>query len=310
VTSTLSCRARLIRALLQVRRRVTGWNSPALELRTKAARADHLIPLPADVRFEREMADKVPVELVAPPKCGSKTVILYVPGGGGVIGLHNMHRRMIARICRLANCRAWAVHYRLAPEHPFPAALEDCLQVWDWLLRTEKKSNLVLAGDSIGGNIVMAMMLSVTAKGQPLPARAVCISPVLDLQGTGESFRADRDPAAPRGFALSVMRSYAGSHDLVDPLLSPIHGEFRGLPPLFAVAGGDELVLSDVLYLREKAELSGVDVKVSIYRGMWHLWILLAPWLPEAAGAIDEIARFVRTNEAEDQSTAMDGRAG
>lgn len=221
--------------------------------------------------------------------------------------MHNLHRRMIARICRLARCRAWAVHYRLAPEHPFPAALDDCLQVWHWLLRTESPSHLVLAGDSIGGNIVLAMMLSLAQKGQPLPARAACISPVLEMQGTGESFRADRDPAVPRHFGLAMMRTYAGTHDLLDPRLSPIHGEFRGLPPLLAVAGGDELVLSDILCLRDKAERAGVDVKLSIYPGMWHLWTLLGPWLPEAGSAIEEIARFVRTSEAGDQPRDQPG---
>lgn len=209
--------------------------------------------------------------------------------------MHNTHRRMIAGICRTAHCRALAVHYRLAPEHPFPCALQDCLQAWRWLTRTVCHSGqVVLAGDSIGGNMVMAMLLFLAQNHEPMPARAVAISPVLDMRGTGESFAADGDPAVPSRFARSMMQTYAGAHDLSDPLLSPIEGDFHGLPDLLAIVGGDELVLSDAVRLRDKARAAGVGVSLSIYPGMWHLWPLFAPWLPEGNAALDEIGGFVR----------------
>jgi epsilon-lactone hydrolase len=295
MTEKISSRARIVRALLRLRKAATNWNRPVRELRAKAAWADRLTPLPRGVAFERAIADGVPAEWIVPCGKRSDSVVVYVPGGGGVVGMHNVHRRMIAGICRAAHCRALAVQYRLAPESPFPAALEDCLRAWRWLVRTDcGLGGVVLAGDSIGGNIVLGMLLSLAENREPMPARAVTISPVLDMRGTGESFVTDRDPAIPRSFALSMLQRYAGAHDLSDPLLSPIEGNLRGLPPLLAIVGGDELVLTDAMRLRDSARAAGVDVTLSIYPGMWHLWPLLANWLPEGSAALDEIAAFVR----------------
>ncbi len=208
---------------------------------------------------------------------------------------NNIERRMAAHICQAAASRALAVDYRLAPEHPFPAALEDCLTVYHWLLKNgTSPENIVIAGASAGGNLTLAMLLSLRDAGDPLPAAAVCISPVTDLAGTGESFLAKQDPALTAEFVLTMNRHYAGNQDLRSPLLSPHYGNLRGLPPLLIQVGEDEILLSDATRLADNARAAGVDVSLVIWPKMWHVWHLFAPSLPEAQLAINAIGTFIR----------------
>jgi acetyl esterase/lipase len=188
------------------------------------------------------------------------------------------------------------VDYRLAPEHPFPAALEDCLAAYRWLLGTGiSPLDIVIAGDSAGGNLTLTTLLSLRDAGDPLPAAAVCIAPMTDLEGTGESFRTKDDPALTAEFALKVARHYAGDHDLRLPLLSPYHGDLRGLPPLLIQVGGDEILLSDATRLADDARAAGVEVHLAVWPKMWHVWHVFAPSLPEARRAIDDIGAFIRS---------------
>jgi acetyl esterase/lipase len=188
-----------------------------------------------------------------------------------------------------------AVDYRLAPEHPFPAALDDCLTAYIWLL-TEGTSprEIVIAGDSAGGNLTLATLLALHDAREPLPAAAVCISPVTDFEGTGETFRTNKDPVLTAEFALAVRRHYAGGQDPKVPLLSPLHADLHDLPPLLLHAGGDEILLSDSTRFADKARASGVAVTLSIWPRMWHVWHLFAPFLPEAREAVGAIGAFVR----------------
>jgi monoterpene epsilon-lactone hydrolase len=141
----------------------------------------------------------------------------------------------------------------------------------------------VVVGISAGGNLTLATLMSLRDAGDPLPAAAVCLSPMIDLAGTGESFSLDRDPAVTAAFALSMARHYAGGHDPHLPLLSPHYGDFHGLPPLHIQVGGDEIVLSDAVRLRDAARSAGVDVTLVIWPTMWHGWHLFAPYLPKHA---------------------------
>jgi acetyl esterase/lipase len=202
---------------------------------------------------------------------------------------------MVGHLCLAAGCRALAVDYRLAPEHPFPAALEDCLGAYRWLLKgVSLPRNLVIAGDSAGGNLTLATLLSLRDAGDPLPTAAVCLSPATDLEGTGESFWTKRDPVQTPGFVLAMVRHYANGLDLRTPLVSPHYADLRGLPPLLIHAGGDEMLLSDATRLADKARAAGVEVNLEVWPRMWHVWHLLAPSLPEARQAIDAICAFVR----------------
>jgi epsilon-lactone hydrolase len=285
-----SLRASLLRQLLQLRRTLTNWDAPVSGLRTQAEWSNRFFRLPHDISVDRFSANGVQVERITPQAISTNGLLLYVHGGGGVLGLGNVHRRLVARICRTATSRALAVDYRLAPEHPFPAQIEDCLEVWRWLLGHDTDpDHIVIAGDSMGANLALSTVSSLKRTGNRLPAAAVCISPLFDLQCRGESFVADDDPAAPRAFASKMARLYAGSEDLDNPLVSPIYSNLRGICPLLLLAGEDELVRSDAQALRDKALVAGVDVEMIVSPGMWHDWILVGHCLLEARQSIEAI---------------------
>jgi acetyl esterase/lipase len=221
-------------------------------------------------------------------------VILYLHGGGWTLGWSGVHRRLVAYLCRAAACRALVADYRLAPEYPFPAALEDCLTVYRWLLKSgTAPGDIVIAGDSAGGNLTLATLLSLRDAAEPLPAAAVCVSPMTDLLGTGASFRTNKDPVVTAEFALMMARHYAGAQDPRSPLISPFYAELYGLPPLLIHVGGDEILLSDAEGFADKARAAGVDVRLVVWPRMWHVWHLL-PSLPEARQAIEAIGGFIR----------------
>jgi len=209
--------------------------------------------------------------------------------------LYNVERRVVAHICQIAACRALAIDYRLAPEHPFPAGLEDCLTAYHWLLKNgTSPRDTVIAGFSAGGNLTLATLISLRDAGDALPAAAVCISPLTDLAGTGESFLTKQDPASSGKFVLTNALHYAGNQDLRLPLLSPHYGDLRGLPPLLIQVGDDEILLSDAMRLADNASAAGVNVNLGIWPKMWHGWHLFAPFLPEAQQAINAIGDFIR----------------
>ena len=290
-----SLRSRGLRLLLDVRRALFDWDAPLERYRAMMKREGRLFKPPRDVNIQPVMAGDVPAEWLIPPEATPRSVILYLHGGAWTLGWTNIHRRMVAHLCRAAACRALAVDYRLAPEHPFPAALEDCLGAYRWLLKGGSlPGDMVIVGDSAGGNLTLATLMSLRDAGDPLPAAAVCISPATDLEGTGESFWTKKDPLQTPEFVLAMVRHYASGQDLRSPLLSPHYGDLRGLPPLLIHAGGDEMFLSDATRLADKARAAGVDVSLVVWPRMWHVWHLLAPSLPEARQAIDAIGAFVR----------------
>jgi monoterpene epsilon-lactone hydrolase len=169
------------------------------------------------------------------------------------------------------------------------------LAVYHWLLKNGiAPENIEIAGDSAGANFTLSTLISLRDTGAPLPAAAVCISPITDLLATGESFRTKQDPAQTAAFVLAMARHYAGNQDLHLPLLSPYYGDLRGLPPLLIQVGEDEILLSDATRLADNARAAGVDVSLVIWRKMWHVWHLFVPSLPEARQAIYAIGDFIR----------------
>lgn len=200
----------------------------------------------------------------------------------------------MAHICQAAASRALAVEYRLAPEDPFPAALEDCLAAYRWLLKSgTSPQQIVVAGDSAGGNLTLTTLMALRDAGDPLPAAAVCISPMTDLAGTGESFSTNKDPLLTTRFALSMARYYAGGQDPRLPLISPHYGSLHEFPPLLIHVGEDEILLSDSMRLADNARADGVEVRLVIWPKMWHVWHAFVPYLPEAQQAVAEIGAFI-----------------
>jgi epsilon-lactone hydrolase len=297
INQMISLQGFFLRTFLRLRKAGMNWDAPVEKFRANLKLSDRFIKLPQNVAIKRDLASGVPVEWIILPNTSSQSIILYIHGGGWTLGWTNIHRRMVAYICQAAMSRALAVDYRLAPEHPFPAALEDCLAVYRWLLKNGTlPQNIVIAGDSAGANLTLTTLMSLRDSGDPLPAAAVVVSPMTDLAGTGESFRIKQDPVLTVTFALNMARHYAGSQDPHLPLLSPHYGDLRGLPPLLIQVGEDEILLSDATRLADKARAAGVDVSLEIWPGMWHVWHFFVPNLPEAQQAINAIGAFIRTH--------------
>ena len=247
--------------------------------------------------IEPVSAGGVDAEWIASPNSGHENVILYFHGGGFRLGSVSSHRELIARLSEASGCRVLAINYRLAPEHCFPAAIDDAVASYRWLLdRGHGPENVAMAGDSAGGNLVLAAMLRLREQNMPLPAAGVLMSPWTDLAATGNSYvsRADADPIHQRRMILALAKTYLGDHgDPRDPLASPIYADLTGLPPLLIQVGDRETVLDDSVVFARRAETSGVSVQLEVWDGMIHVFQMFAVEIPEAKRAIASIGQFL-----------------
>jgi acetyl esterase/lipase len=258
----------------------------------------------SDVKCESVEAGGVKAEWIVPPNAADDRVILYLHGGGYVMGSINTHRAMVARIARASQARALALDYRLAPEHPFPAALDDTTAAYRWLLAQGYKPNkIVISGDSAGGGLVLAALVALRDANVSLPACAVPISPWTDMEGTGASMKtnASKDPMIPagnNGGLFNMAKAYVGGADPKNPLASPLHADYRGLPPLLIQVGETETLLDDSTRVADKAKSAGVKVELEVWDDMIHVWHVFAKLLPEGQQAIDRIGRYVLEHTA------------
>ncbi len=223
-----------------------------------------------------------------------RQAILYFHGGAYMTGGLPYIRVIASRIAAAARVATLAIAYRLAPEHPYPAALEDALAAYDAMLAMGiPASGIVLAGESAGGNLVLSTALAIRDSGRPLPAGLACLSAWADLAG-GSTYRslADVDPSLDPDSLLLAARHFAGDIPLEDPRISPVHADLAGLPPTLIHAGSREIVLGDSLLLAERMQEAGVDATLEIYEGMWHVFQLFP--VPEARKALQRIGRFIR----------------
>jgi len=223
--------------------------------------------------------------------------IFYTLGGGYVSGSCLDHRAFVAKFVQGSGVRALLYEYRLAPEHPFPAALEDTLTAYCWLLaQGASPSRVIIAGESAGGGLCLATLLALRDKGIPLPAAAVALSPRTDLKLTGESHQTRAKVAIdPPGMAMVCSQYYARENDRSLPWISPLYGDLQGLPPLLIYVGNDELMRDDSIRFAEKAKAAGVMVSLNVGEGMVHCYPLFAPLFPEATQAMNEICAYIRT---------------
>ena len=254
-----------------------------------------------DVKCEAVSAGGVPAEWIVPPGAADDRVILYLHGGGYMMGSINTHRAMIARIARAAQAKALALDYRMAPEHPFPAAVDDATAAYRWLLaQGYKPGKIVISGDSAGGGLTLATLIALRDAKTPLPAAAVPISPWADLEGKGVSIqtRAATDPMVDKESLLRMAKLYAGDHDPKNPLISPIHADYRGIPPMLIHVGDAEILLDDSTRVTERAKAAGVTVELEAWDEMFHVWHVFAKILPEGQQAIDRIGSYVLAHTA------------
>jgi acetyl esterase/lipase len=203
---------------------------------------------------------------------------------------------MVARIARASKAKALAIDYRMGPEHPFPAAVDDACAVYRWLIAQEyKPGRIVISGDSAGGGLTLATLLALRDSGAPMPAAAVPISPWADLEGTGASIktRAATDPMVDLAGLQRMASLYAGGQNLKNPLISPIYGDYKGLPPMLIQVGDAEILLDDSTRVAERAKAAGVKVELEAWPEMFHVWHVFAKILPEGQQAIDRIGQYV-----------------
>jgi monoterpene epsilon-lactone hydrolase len=263
----------------------------------KSAGAGSPIQIREGLRWEDIHANNVRCEWIDPPNARSDAALLYLHGGGGVLGLYNTHRKMVGYIASVCNLRSLIPDYKLAPENPFPAGLNDCLAAYNWLLTQGfNPGRIVIAGDSAGGHLTLSCLIALRDAGLPLPAAAFCISPNTDPTCSGQSMKknARRDAFLSPNFAKTMMHHYVNNHDLSDPHLSPLLADLHGLPPILIHAGANELLLNDSTRFNDRAKNAGVNVTLDIWPNMWHDWHSCVPSLLEANQAIDQIGKFVK----------------
>jgi acetyl esterase/lipase len=229
-----------------------------------------------------------------PKKMNKERIVLYLHGGAYVAGSVNTHRALIARIARASKCEAIGVDYRLAPEHPYPAALEDSVMAYKCLLE-QGHQNIFLVGDSAGGGLSLATMLKLRDEGLPMPCGAALISPWTDLALTGESFRTKEhvDPLINPNILGAFAQKYIGDDISINPFISPLYANLDGLPPILIQVGGNELLLDDSTRLAKKLKKAGCNVELEIWDNMFHVWHYLGGLVPEAQSAINIIGNFV-----------------
>jgi acetyl esterase/lipase len=246
-------------------------------------------------------AGGVPAEWIVAPGAADDRVLLYLHGGGYVMGSINTHREMVARLSKSSGARALVLDYRLAPENPCPAAVDDATAAYRWLLSQGiKSSRIVIAGDSAGGGLTLATLVALRDAKVPLPAAGVCISPWTDMEGSGASMttRAKVDPLVQKDMLVNMAKLYLGGNDPKSPLAAPLYADMRGLPPLLIHVGDAEVLLDDSTRVAERAKAVGVKVNLEIWPEMPHVWHLFAPMLPEGQQAIEKIGQFVREQTA------------
>jgi acetyl esterase/lipase len=274
--------------------------APPGDIEAARAALDALLgryPLPEGTSVETVEAGGVPGEWVSAPDVDPDRTILYLHGGAYTRGSIVSHRALVARLSAASGARALVIAYRLAPENPFPAAVEDATAAYRWLLEQHiQPDQLVVSGDSAGGGLSLALLLALRDAGHPLPAGAALLSPWTDLAGTGESIRtlAGADPWLNAERLMLTAGLYLAGADACNPLASPLYGDLHGLPPLLIQVGTDEILLDDATRLAERARAAGVPVTLEVWERMWHVFQSFAAEIPEGRQAVEKIGAFVR----------------
>jgi acetyl esterase/lipase len=261
---------------------------------------------PPDIAIRKVDEHGVRGEWVESSKHSSPNgVFYYLHGGGYVACSPETHRPLTATLTRSASLKTFALDYRLAPENRFPAAVEDAVAGYRWLLKqgTDPKK-IVISGDSAGGGLTLATLLSLRDAGEPLPAAALCLSPWTDLAGTGRSIEtnAKRDVMIHGKYIKGAGKLYLGDAHAENPLASPLYGDMRGLPPLLIYVSDSEVLLDDSVRLAERAKQAGVEVDLRIWSGLPHVWPIFVKFLPEARKSVHEMAAFINQKVGESVS--------
>ncbi len=287
-----SFKSRLLSGTIKsVKPLITGFNIPRQRQGMELLKIFR--PKPKDVQLREALGCPVSAKWAVPDTLIEGKAVLYTHGGSYVSGSPETHIPIICRLAEQSRFAVLAYDYRLAPEHPFPAALEDAVAAFDYLLAegyTEK--DIVLCGDSAGGGLTLALVMKLRELGRTLPAAVCVISPWTDLTESGDSHysRGEVDPMISSEELREAAALYAGTQDLKNPYISPLFGDFTGFPPTLIQVGGDEVLLDDSRRLAERMQAQGAEAHITLYEGLWHVFHMFD--IPEAYHAIEQIALF------------------
>jgi len=282
------------------RRTVIDWDTSIPDFRKEAERGAKMFgKVPDDITVVPVRIGDLYAEWVKTASTPGDKVILYFHGGGYVSGSCLAHRTHVVKFVRGSGIQALLFEYRLAPEHPYPAALDDALAAYDWLLsQGMQPANIVFMGDSAGGGLLLATMLALKDKGLPLPAAGIGLSPWTDLACTGESLVtvAKIDPFTPGNAWTVFSHHYAGDNDRRLPWISPLYGDLHGLPPILIYAGDHDVLIDDSTRFAEKAKAAGVEMTLHVGKGLFHCYPVCGSLFPEAQQAMDDICAYIRAS--------------
>ena len=295
-----SLRSRIIQRIMRETKDALLGDLP-VEVRRRRfdAAARRAIRVPRHSCMQAIVADGIASDWFEPDNAVPGRALLYLHGGAYVIGSPTTHRGLAGNIALASRARLLLIDYRLAPENPFPAALEDTITAFHWLRgKGYLPEHIAIGGDSAGGGLTLATALSLRDSKEKMPAALFLISPWTDLTFSGESIRtrADRDPLLQVNDDSWLVNIYANGRPLTHPYISPVFADLHGLPPTFIQVGTEEILYDDSTRLEQKARLEGVDVSLETWSGMWHVFQGFAPYVPESLRAIEKIGEFIRNH--------------
>jgi len=283
---------------LKLKPEIVDENFSVVNFRRRIDRMSARMKLPAEVSTKKIKINHIEGEWIIPKTRLKNSILLYIHGGGFISGSYLTHRTHVANFAKKSQLQSLVFNYRLAPENPFPAALEDCIEVYNWLLKLGYKAkSIVVGGESAGGTLTLSLLLALKEKGIDLPNSAFSISPVTDLRCIAKSFEYNESKdIIPIGSSSLWSKYYIGNNDPTYHLLSPQFGNYKGLPPIYICVGTDEIHLDDCENVARIAIEKGVDVTLRKWDKMVHAFPVLVPFLPEAKKAMTEISEFINNN--------------
>ena len=299
-----SVRSRLIIGLIRNRHlfqfklkpEVVDENFSVKDFRESVDRASAKVKLPKEVSVQKVLVDRIAAEWIIQCSTHKDKLLLYIHGGGFISGSCLTHRMHVAKFAMGCELKSLVFDYRVAPEHPFPAAVHDCVKVYRWLLNQGyKPEDIIVGGESAGATLTLSLLLALKEIGVKQPKAAFSISPITDLRCVAPSFtyNASKD-VAPMGSWTVWTNLYIADNDPTNALLSPQFGNFEGIPPLYICVGTHEIHYDDCVSIAQLTRQHGVDVTLREWPGMIHAFPLLSPLFPEAKQALHEICGFVR----------------
>jgi acetyl esterase/lipase len=283
---------------LKLRPEVVDNSFSVIEFRKGIDRTSAKMKLPKNISSEQIQINAINAEWIIPEGHEENKILLYIHGGGFISGSCLTHRMHVAKFANGSKLKSLVFDYRLAPENPFPAALEDCIEVYTWLLHQGYKSgDIIIGGESAGGTLTLSLLLALKEKGIDFPKAAFSISPVTDLRCLADSFQynANNDIALMGSWNVWT-QYYIANNNPLNPLLSPQFGNYEGLPPIFICVGTHEIHLNDCENVARIANEQGVNVRLRKWDKMIHAFPILSPFFPEAKQAMTEICEFARNS--------------